>query len=59
LLEFSCVENRDPIRDLKRLLLIVRHQQTGNVNLVLQPAKPAPQLLANFRVQCPEGLVEQ
>ena len=41
------------------LLLVVGHEDRGDVGLVVQPAQPVAQLLAHAGVERAEGLVEQ
>ena len=55
----SLVEHDHPVRELQRLLLIVGHEHGGDVDLVVELAKPAPQLLADLGVERAERLVEQ
>src|SRR6476659_8276303 len=59
LLDASLGEHDDPVGELQRLLLIVRHEHRGNVDLLVQLTKPAPQLLAHLGVERAERLVEQ
>ena len=47
------------VRDIERLRLVVGDQHGGDVHLVVQPAQPGPQILANLGVQRTERLVEQ
>ena len=49
----------DLLGDVHRLLLVVGHEDGGDVDLVVQPAQPGAQLLAHLGVEGAEGLVEQ
>ena len=49
LFDAAVVEDHDPVRDLHRLLLVVGDEDAGDMHLVMQPAQPAPQLLAHLR----------
>ena len=59
LLDPAPIEHHHLVGDLERLLLVVRHEQAGHVNLVVQPAEPGAQLVANLRVKRTERLVQQ
>src|SRR5262249_26727574 len=59
LLDASLVHDHDPVGHLERLLLVVRDEDAGDVDLVVQPAQPRAQLLTDLRVERTEGLVEQ
>ena len=48
-----------PVGDLHGLLLVVGHEDGGDVGLVVEPAQPGAQLLAHARVEGAERLVEQ
>ena len=37
----------------------MRHKDTGDVDFIVQPAKPHPEFLANARVQSAKGFVQQ
>ena len=45
--------------ELERLLLVVRDEDAGQVDLVVQAAQPAAQFLPDLRVERAERLVEQ
>ena len=45
--------------DFECFFLIMGNQDAGDVDFVVQPAKPGAQALAHFRVECTEGLIEQ
>ena len=47
------------VGDFERFLLVVCDEDAGDVQLVVQAAQPAPQLLAHLGVERAEGLVEQ
>ena len=59
LLDTAFVEYRDPVGHVECLGLVVRHQHGGDVHLVVQPAQPRAQILADLCVQRAERLVEQ
>ncbi len=59
LLDAAGVDDRHLLGDLERLLLVVRHEDRRDVDLVVQPPQPVAQLLAHRRVQRAERLVEQ
>ena len=49
----------DVVGDLHRFFLVVGHEHVGDVHFVVQPAQPAPQVLAHLGVERAEGYVEQ
>ena len=53
------VHHGDLLGDVHRLLLVVRDEQRRDLHLFVQPPQPAPQLLADRRVERAERLVEQ
>src|ERR1700694_4670492 len=57
LLDPALIHDCNAIGDLEGFFLIVGPKKTGDVKLVVQPAQPAPQFLANFGVQGAERLV--
>jgi hypothetical protein len=59
LLDLSLVHDDDAVGELERLFLIVRHEDAGEMNFLMQAAEPAPQLLPNLGVERAERLVEQ
>jgi len=59
LLDAALVHDDHAVGDLERLLLVVGDEDAGHVDLVVQPAQPAAQLLADLGVERAEGLVEQ
>ena len=59
LLDASLGEHDHTVGELQRLLLVVRHEHRGDVDLLVQLTKPAPQLLAHLGVERAERLVEQ
>ena len=59
LLDPAVVENHDLLRHLHRLFLVVRDEDRGHVDLLVQAPQPGPQLLAHRGVERAEGLVEQ
>ncbi len=59
LLDLAGIHQYHPIRHLQRFLLIVGDEQAGDVQLVVQLAQPAAQLLAHLGVEGAEGLIQQ
>src|SRR3989442_9958575 len=59
LLDMPVVHDDDAVGDLERLLLVVRDEHAGHVQLVVQAPEPLAELLAHACVERPEGLVEQ
>ncbi len=59
LLDRAVVDDDDLVGDLHRLFLVVGDEHGGDVHLVVQPAQPVAQLLADLRVERTERLVEQ
>ena len=53
------VHDNDAVGDFKRLLLVVRDKHRRHMNLVVEVAQPAPQLLAHLGIERAERLVEQ
>ena len=59
LLDAPVIHDDDPIGDLERLLLVVRDEDAGHVDFVVQATEPLAKLLAHLGVERAEGLVEQ
>ncbi len=59
LLEPAVVDDGDLIRDLHRLVLVVRDEDGGDVDDVVELAKPFAKLRADACVERAEGLVEE
>ena len=59
LLDAAAVHHDHVVGEFERFLLIVRHEHARDVELVVQLAQPAPQVLAHARVERAERLVEQ
>jgi hypothetical protein len=53
------VHDHDLVGDLQRLLLVMGHEDRGQLDLVVEFPQPAAQVLSDARVQGPEGLVEE
>ena len=53
------IHHRDVIGDFERLVLIVRHEDAGDADLVVQLPQPAPQLQTNLRVERAERFVQE
>jgi hypothetical protein len=59
LLDAAFAHDHHPVRHLQRLFLIVRDENAGDVNFIVQPPQPGAQFLAHLRVQRPERFVEK
>lgn len=59
LFDLSVVHHDDPIGHLECFFLIVSHENTRHVNLLVKPAQPLSQFLTHFCVQRPKWLVEK
>ena len=59
LLDAAPVEDDNPVGDFKRLFLIVRDENRGDLNFVVEVAEPAPQFLAHLGIERAERFVEQ
>ena len=59
LLDPALVHDRHLIGDFERLLLIVRDQDAGDADLLMEAPQPLPQFQADLGVQSAERLVEQ
>ncbi len=59
LLDLPAIHDHDTSRELERLFLIVRDEEARQVNLLVEAAKPAPQLLTDLCVERAERFVEQ
>ena len=59
LLDAAAIHDHHAVGDLQRLLLVVRDEHRRHVDLVVQVAQPAPQLLADLGIERAERLVEQ
>jgi len=59
LFDAALVHHHHAVGHFHRLFLVVGDEDAGHVHLVVQPAQPAPQLLAYLGVQRAEGFVEQ
>jgi hypothetical protein len=55
----ALVHHHDLLGDLHRLLLVVRDEDRRHVDLVVEAAQPARELLADLRVERAERLVEE
>src|SRR4051794_32317918 len=55
----SLVHDDHPVGELQRLLLVVRDEHAGQMDVGMEATEPSPQILADFRVEGPERLVEQ
>ena len=59
LLDDAVVDDDDAVGELDGLFLIVRHEDAGQMNLVVEPAQPPPQLAPDVGVERAERLVEE
>ena len=59
LLDLPVVHQHYAVGHFQRFFLIVRHKNTGDVQLVMQAAQPAAQLFAHLGVQRAKRLVQQ
>ena len=59
LLDAPGIHHRDAIRDFQRFLLVVGHENGGDMDGVMQPAQPAPQFAPHRCIQRAKRLVEQ
>mmetsp|Transcript_1013 Transcript_1013/g.2513 ORF Transcript_1013/g.2513 Transcript_1013/m.2513 type:complete len:443 (-) Transcript_1013:3285-4613(-) len=59
LLDAAVVHQHDAVGHLQRLVLVVGDEDAGDVQLVVQAAQPAAQLLAHLGIQRTEGFVQQ
>ena len=58
LLNSPVVEHDDGIRHLDRLLLVMRHDNAGEVQFVVQTAQPAAQFVADSSVESAKWLIQ-
>ena len=59
LLDPAGVHHQHAVGQFEGLVLVVGDEDAGQVDFVVQPPQPLPQLLADLGVQGPEGLVQQ
>lgn len=59
LLYLAAVHQHHVVGHFQRFFLIVRHEQAGDVQIVVQAAQPPAQLLAHLGIERAERLVEQ
>ncbi len=59
LLDLALVQDHDPVGELKRFFLVVRHEDRGVAGAVVNLAQPAAQLTAHLGVERAERLIEQ
>ena len=59
LLDMPLVHHDDPVGELERLFLIVRDEDAGDFDLVVQPPQPSAQFLPHLGVERAERLVQQ
>ena len=59
LFDDAVVDDDDAVGQLDRLLLIVRHENAGQMNLVVEPPQPSAEIAADVGVERTERLVEE
>ena len=59
LLDPALIHHHNSVGDLHRLVLIMGNKDAGDMNFIMQTAKPATQLLSYFGIQCPKWLIEE
>ena len=59
LLNPADVHHHHAIRDFQRFLLVVGHEDAGEVDFIVQPAQPAAKFLPHLGVEPAEGLVQR
>ena len=59
LLDPALVHHHDAVCDFERFLLIVSHEHRSDMNLLVQRAQPAAQLLSHLGIERTERLVQQ
>jgi hypothetical protein len=59
LLHLAVVHQHHAVGHFQRFFLVVGDEDRGDVQLVVEPAQPAAQLLAHLGIERAEGLVEQ
>src|SRR5262245_28439200 len=59
LLDPAFVHEHDAVGDVHRLLLVVRDQDGGDVDVLVEPSKPGTELLSHPGVERAERLIEQ
>ena len=59
LLQVPFGKNDDPVRNFHRLLLIVRHEQGGHIQIGVQPHQPLAKFLPNLGVDRPQRFIQE
>ncbi len=59
LLHHALVHQHHAIGEFERLFLVMRHEDRGDVQVVMELAQPAAEFLAHLGIERTEGLVEQ
>ena len=59
LLQTSVAQDGDPVRQLQRLVLVVGDEDRGLARALVDIAQPPSKIFSHFRVQSPEGLVQE
>ena len=59
MLDPAFIHHHDAIGQLQSLFLVMSDEDAGDVEFVVEPAQPSPQLGAHFRIEGAERLVEQ
>src|SRR6516164_7037428 len=56
---FAVVHDYHAVRYFECFLLVVRDEDAGYVDFIVEPTQPVSQLQSHFRVESAEGFVEQ
>ena len=59
LFDLAVVHQHHAVGDFERFFLVVRNENAGDMQVIMQSAQPAAQLFAHLGVERAEGLVEQ
>ena len=59
LYDLALIENDDTVSKIERLFLVMRHENRGDAERIVNLAQPAAQVAAHIGVQRPKGLIEQ
>ena len=59
LFDFAVVHDDDLVGDFQGFFLVVRDQNAGDAQFVVDVAQPGTQFFADFGIECAEGFVQQ
>jgi hypothetical protein len=59
LLDAACIRDRHFVGEIERLFLVMRDEDRGQAEPLVEMAQPAPEILAHFRIERAKRLVEQ